>query len=429
MNLTLKENVPGLLIFIDFQKAFDSLEWNFLLSCLEAFNFGPDFIQWVKTFYKNIQSCVINNGLMSDYFTLERGVRQGDLLSPYLFVVAIESLEIAIRKNPAIRGIMIGKEETKLLQYADDMTAVLSDINSAQALFDLLEVFKKPSGLMINTTKTEGMWIGSSRKNKGKPFGIKWPNEPIKALGVHYMYELKLLHEKNFIERLDSVKKLINIWSSRGLSIYGKVTIIKSLIIPKLVYISSLLPTPKEIIQELNRLLFKFLWKGTDKVTGLSAINEYENGGLKMIDLESMIQSLRLAWIKRIFGTNDGTWKSYLRHLLRRFGGLFLFHCNYDVKDILITSQFYSELLKWWSDFREEFDTERDQQNIVWNNKEIRINNKPVFYKNFFESGIIYVNDLLFHLNNTDSFNIISKKISRINVLIWAGLRHSVPSH
>ena len=75
---------------------------------------------------------------MSDYFTLERGVRQGDPLSPYLFAVAIESLAIAIRKNPATRGIMIGNEETKLLQYADDMTAVLSDINSAQALFDLL---------------------------------------------------------------------------------------------------------------------------------------------------------------------------------------------------------------------------------------------------------------------------------------------------
>lgn len=111
MDLTLKENVPSLLICIDFQNAFDSLEWNFLLSCLEAFNFGPDFIRWVKTFYKNIQSCVINNGLMSDYFTLERGVRQGDPLSPYLFVVAIESLAIAIRKNPAIRGIMIGKKE------------------------------------------------------------------------------------------------------------------------------------------------------------------------------------------------------------------------------------------------------------------------------------------------------------------------------
>ena len=136
--------------------------------------------------------------------------------------------------------------------------------------------------------------------------------------------------------------------------------IIKSLIIPKLVYISSLLPTPKEIIQELNQLLFKFSWKGTDKVTRLSAINENENGGLKMIDLESIIQSLRLAWIKRILGANDGTWKSYLRHPLYRFGGLFLFHSNYDIKDIPITSQFYSELLKWWSDFQEELDRERE---------------------------------------------------------------------
>ena len=62
MDFTAKENIPGLMIFIDFQKAFDSLEWAFLLSCLEAFNFGPDSICWVRTFYKNISSYVINNG-------------------------------------------------------------------------------------------------------------------------------------------------------------------------------------------------------------------------------------------------------------------------------------------------------------------------------------------------------------------------------
>ena len=119
------------------------------------------------------------------------------------------------------------------------------------------------------------MWIGSSRDKTSKPFGIKWPDEPIKALGVYYSYDIKLLHEKNFIERLDSVKKRINIWSSRGLSIYGKVTIIKSLIIPKFVFISWLLTVLKEIVKELNQMIFKFLWKGTDKVTRLSTINEY----------------------------------------------------------------------------------------------------------------------------------------------------------
>ena len=91
--------------------------------------------------------------------------------------------------------------------------------------------------------------------------GLKWPDEPIKARGVHYSYDIKICLKKKFIERFDSVKKLINICSSRGLFIYGKVTIIKSLIIPKFVYISSLLPVPKEIVKELNQMIFKFCVK------------------------------------------------------------------------------------------------------------------------------------------------------------------------
>ena len=115
MEFTVNENVPGMLIFIDFQKAFDSLEWDFIFGCLEAFNFGPDFSGWVKTFYKNIQSCVINNGNVSDYFFLGRGVRQGDPLSPYLFVLAAEVLAIAVRQNVDIKGILVDGQETKLL--------------------------------------------------------------------------------------------------------------------------------------------------------------------------------------------------------------------------------------------------------------------------------------------------------------------------
>ena len=90
---------------------------------------------WIKTFYNNIQSCVINYGLSSHYFNLTRGVRQGDPLSPYLFLLAVESLAIAVRENEEIKGVEIEQEETKLhLQYADDTIAVLSDIKSAHKL-------------------------------------------------------------------------------------------------------------------------------------------------------------------------------------------------------------------------------------------------------------------------------------------------------
>ena len=104
--------------------------------------------------------------------------------------------------------------------------------------------------------------------------------------------------------------------------------------------------------------------------------------------------------VKKIFSVNDGAWKDYIRHQLKRFGGLFLFHCNYNVKDHPIPSQFYAEMLQWWAEFRDGFSAEKHWQSIIWNNKDVRINNAPVFCKTVFESGIICVNDLLFDLNN-----------------------------
>ena len=113
--------------------------------------------------------------------------------------------------------IVIDKQETKLLQYADDTTAVLSDTESAYNLFQLLDKFKKVSGLKVNSSKTEGLWIGSLKGSEMKPLGIKWPQDPIKALGIFFSYDKKMLYLKNFTEKLDKIKKLINIWSSRGL--------------------------------------------------------------------------------------------------------------------------------------------------------------------------------------------------------------------
>ena len=172
-------------------------------------------------------------------------------------------------------------------------------------------------------------------------------------------YDRKLLKEKDFIERLDCIKKLINNWSSRGLSIYAKMTITNSFLIPKFVYVCSLLPTPQEIANKLNQLLFKFLWKGTDKATRVSVINDYKKGGVKMIDLESMVKSLRLAWLKWLFNDSNATWKTHLLHLLEPVG-LFFVNCNYEVSDYTISSQFYHELLLWWSEFRESFASKSD---------------------------------------------------------------------
>jgi len=161
----------------------------------------------------------------------------------------------------------------------------------------------------------------------------------------------------------------------------------------------------------------------------MSVINDYEKGGLRMIDLESMVKSLRLAWLKRLFNDSNATWKMYLLHLLELVGGLFFLNCNYEVSDYTISSQFYHELLSWWLKFRKSFASESDWKNIIWNNKEIRIDNKPVYYKNYFKLGIVYTHNLLFNLNTTDSYNYFSNKINKSNFLQWAALCHSIPSH
>ena len=84
------ENIDEILFTADIEKEFDSLDHNFIYTSLKKFGFGKDFVQWIKTLFKNSQSCVMNNGISTGYFTVERGTRQGDPLSQY-FTLTLET--------------------------------------------------------------------------------------------------------------------------------------------------------------------------------------------------------------------------------------------------------------------------------------------------------------------------------------------------
>ncbi|KAL9965346.1 hypothetical protein ACROYT_G029135 [Oculina patagonica] len=163
MSYTKVNDLSGLLVAIDFEKAFDSLDWAFLNKALLAFNFGESFIKWVSTFYCNIKSCVTNNGFSSIHFDVKQGVRQGDPLSPYLFIIALEILAINIRSSKNIKGFKLSdNEEIKLTIFADDLTTFLKDKQSFENLLKMLRDFGCCSGLKVNNGKLEALHLGDS---------------------------------------------------------------------------------------------------------------------------------------------------------------------------------------------------------------------------------------------------------------------------
>ena len=159
------KDIPGLLLFIDFEKAFDTIEWAFVRKALEHFGFGPSLINWINLFYSDIQSCIIN-GWSGGFFGLGRGVRQGCPLSPYLFILCADVLATAIRGDNEIKGISVGNVECKLSQYADDTTMILDGSQtSLERSFALLDSFYQLSGLRVNCEKTKVLWIGSKKES------------------------------------------------------------------------------------------------------------------------------------------------------------------------------------------------------------------------------------------------------------------------
>ena len=432
MKITALENIPGMAIFIDFKKAFDSVDWNFLANVLEAFNFGPQIRKWIKTFYTNISSCVINNGHASEFFNLQRGVRQGCPLSGILFVLCAEILAQAIRNNNNIKGIQIYNKEYKISQYADDTTAFVPDATSAENLFETLRIFRNVSGLELNKSKTEGMWLGSCRYSTSTPFGIVWPSEPIYALGIYFTYNEHISFKKNFEEKLNSIKKLLNLWRPRNLTLYGRITILKSLALSKLVYNTSVLTFPLEFASLVKAVISENVWNTKPKIKHTTMIGPKIKGGLDLPDFEIVNNVLKVTWIKRLHeSSGNASWSHIPLSFLKEVGGSFLLERNYDLKclKVSIPIKCYKDILYTWQTINQHTPENKEQilNEILWNNRFVKIEKFSVYYQSWHKAGVIRVKDI-FCEKSFLTFNDFCQKFTiKTNFLTYYGLCNSIP--
>lgn len=314
------ENLPGLLVSIDFEKAFDSVDciWGFIEKVLKYFGFGYDVIKWVSAVYKDIKSSIIVNGQASSSFEIERGCRQGDPISPYLFILCAEILACRVREDTDIKAIKIEENEFKISQFADDTTFLLEgDRNSFEKLFEHLDFLGVISGLKLNTEKTNNTWLGRKINSEARwlpHLNMNWNPPKFKILGLWFTNHLEEMEKMNTYDKYLETKILFNCWAKRSTTPIGKVVVLKSLILSKLIYLWIMLPNPPDdLIDKLQKKCYEFVWEGKrDKIKRSTATHHTRQGGINLPDIKAYIQALKLTWIKRIFNKNSAKWKFVL---------------------------------------------------------------------------------------------------------------------
>uniref|UniRef100_A0A2D4K4K6 Reverse transcriptase domain-containing protein n=3 Tax=Micrurus TaxID=8634 RepID=A0A2D4K4K6_9SAUR len=160
------------LVFLDAQKAFDNLNWQFLIQQIYNMNLGTKFENIVTTIYTSQKANIIINGCTKS-IKIEKGVRQGCSLSTLLFILSLETLLTQIRQNSRIKGLKVKKEEYKVQSFADNMVFFIEDpIETGQELLNEIDQSGKVAGLRINRKKTKLIIKILTENRIGKGNGI-----------------------------------------------------------------------------------------------------------------------------------------------------------------------------------------------------------------------------------------------------------------
>ena len=302
---------------------------------------------------------------------------------------------------------------------------------------NVLDKYAEMSGLKVNYTKTSVIWIGSKKFSKEvfhhRLWKLDWGVTRFKMLGINFNVNLEDMIEENFKTKIEEIQNLMNIWSRRKLTVFGKITVLKTIIFAKLIHLLTSLPNPPEKrLDELNNSFYKFIWNyKVERIKRKVLIKNIEDGGVKMPNIKHFNKALKITWIKRLL-LSDSKWtKMFEAETHTKAQHIVVFGDDY-IKTLLpIENPFWRDCLIHWSEFLKLQNLSKTSKDSIstslWYNSDIQIENKPIYYKQFEKNGIYYVNDLLDDDNQFYSLENIKKKINtNINFLSYVSLIRAV---
>jgi exonuclease III len=376
----LDTGTPGAIISVDQQKAFDSLLHGFCTEAYKFFGFGDNFINMMETLGNNRTACIIlENGELSDSFSLERGRAQGDGPSPRQYNIGEQILLLKLEFDPGIDKLglyndlrtilpdpdrngpdpVIGGEVTginvteKTDAFADDTNVLTKQkVSNFERIKLILAEFSMISGLKCNLEKTFVLLIGpvdESVAEKIKDLGFTVVDS-IKCLGVTHRNVRNSL-STNFDGTITKMKKIAGDWGRFRLSLIGRISIAKTFLVSQVTYLGEIVTPGQHQLEEMQGIVDNFVLRGTPWSKNKLYLKPRE-GGLGLINLSSFLVALKSSWFKRIFrfGYVD-TWRARL-----------MMHSQFDINcfregcwnaestiETNLGSAFWSFLLKFWS--------------------------------------------------------------------------------
>lgn len=314
---------------IDFAKAFDSINWEFLIHVMHTRGFPCKWIRWIQILLQTSTSRVIINGEESEYFSHKRGLRQGDPLSPMLFLIAVDVLQrMIIQVNETLDRPLSAKLEKSILafQYAND-TAVIAraDLPTMITLKLVLRLFSKISGLQINFDKSSFYPLNLDQNETLMVKAVMRCAQtqlPISYLGMPLT--IRKPRKQDFIPLLDKIQARTEGWCGKFLSKGGRVQLINSVLSSMPIYLMTCFELPKWVVKRIEALCRNFLWgKSQVQGRGISLISwevvslPKSCGGLGVANLELRNKSLLLRWWWKATTQSESLWYSVI-HMLKK---------------------------------------------------------------------------------------------------------------
>ena len=431
-----KHNVAGYLLTVDLEKAFDSVDHTFLISCMKKFGFGTSFLSWISILLKNNESCVSNGGRTTKYFSLNRGARQGDPIAAYFFIIVLEIFFIMVRSNNNIKKLKILGFEFLLSAYADDTTFFMADISSVAIILSTFNDFACFSGMKINQGKCELAGIGV-KKNEITALcdlkNVSLLHDTVRVLGVHFSYNQNLYIDRNFLCCINKLRDVIRAWGMRILSLAGKVVVFKTMALSKVIYIGCMSNIPNSIIKLLEKIHKDFIWdKKRPNIKHLTMIADYSKGGLKDIDITFKFKALHLSWVNRLLDDNFHPWKKIPLYYFNSISSnTCLFHPNLHIsekrfKDIPV---FYKKIILYWMEISQSPPTTPSMvySESLWFNSCIKINGSPIS-PSFCNANVpVYLADLFTDDGVFITWDIAVNKLNLSHQFQWLQIISSIP--